>query len=392
MNDMSTLPPAIRGAGSVLGKVRDRTGSKAWARVRRQPVIAAAIVFSLLSALYWLVIASDRYVSVAHVIIQRTDLSSGQTVDLSSLLSGTSGGNKADQLLLQDHLLSIDMLGRLDQQLNLRKHYSDSGRDLLSRLWFQDASLERFHSYYLSRVNVEYDEYTGVLVIKAQAYDPPMAQAITSALVKESERFMNTMAHELAQGQVTFLERQVDIMSNRVKSTRQALLDYQNRKGLVSPQATAETYASIVSRLQAQRADLETQRASLQGYLVPTHPNVVRIDQQIVAIDRQLALEQAKLASPGGRSLNRAVEEFQRLEMEAGFAQDVYKTALTALETGRLEAIRTIKQMSVIQAPSRPQESVEPRRLYNAVLYTLLALLVAGILQLLLAIVRDHKD
>lgn len=392
MNDMTTLPPATTGAGSILGKVRDRTRKGVWPRVRRQPVMAAAIVFSLLSALYWLVIASDRYVSVAHVIIQRTDLSSGQTVDLSTLLSGTSAANKGDQLLLQDHLLSLDMLRRLDQQLNLRKHYSDSSHDMLSRLWFEDASLERFHRYYLSRVSVEYDEYTGVVVIKAQAYDPPMAQAITSALVKEGERFMNTMAHELAQGQVTFLERQVDLMSNRVKSTRQALLDYQNKKGLVSPQATAETFASIVSRLQAQRADLETQRASLQGYLVATHPNIVRIDQQIAAIDRQLALEQAKLASPGGRSLNRTVEEFQRLEMEAGFAQDVYKTALTALETGRLEAIRTIKQMSVIQAPSRPQESMEPRRLYNVMLFTLVALLAAGILQLLLAIVRDHKD
>lgn len=365
---------------------------KIWPAIRRSPVIVAAVVFSLLSALYWLVIASDRFVSEAHVIIQRTDLSSGQTVDLSSLLGGTAAGNKGDQLLLQDHLLSQDMLRRLDQQLNLRKHYSDPSHDMLSRLWFEDAALERFHRYYLSRVSVEYDEYTGVLVIKAQAYDPPMAQAIATALVKEGERFMNKMAHELAQGQVTFLERQVEIMTTRVKGTRQALLEYQNRKGMVSPQATAETYASIVARLQAQRADLETQRASLQAYLVPTHPNIVRIDQQMAAIDRQLAVEQAKLTSAGGRSLNRTVEEFQRLEMEAGFAQDVYKTALTALETGRLEAIRTIKQMSVIQSPSRPQESVEPRRLYNVALFTLVALLVAGILQLLLAIVRDHKD
>ena len=365
---------------------------KIWPAIRRRPVIVAAVVFSLLSALYWLVFASDRFVSEAHVIIQRTDLTSGQSVDLSSLLGGTSATNKGDQLLLQDHLLSVDMLQHLEQQLNLRKHYSDRSHDILSRLWFEDSPLERFHRYYLSRVAVEFDEYTGVLVIKAQAYDPATAQAIAAALVKEGERFMNTMAHNLAQGQVTFLEKQVDIMSTRVKNTRQALLDYQNRKGMVSPQATAETYSSIVARLQAQRADLETQRASLQGYLVPTHPNIVRIDQQIVAIDRQLALEQAKLASPGGRSLNRTVEEFQRLELEATFAQDVYKTALTALETGRLEAIRTIKQMSVIQSPSRPQESMEPRRLYNVVLFSLVALLAAGVLQLLFAIVRDHKD
>jgi capsular polysaccharide transport system permease protein len=365
---------------------------KIWPAIRRRPVIAAAIVFSLLSALYWALIASDRFVSEAHVIIQRTDLSAGQPMDLSSLLGGSGAGNKGDQMLLQDHLLSVDMLRQLDQQLKLRAHYSDSKHDMLSRLWSQDSPLERFHRYYLSRVSVEYDEYTGVLVVKSQAYDPATAQAISAALVKEGERFMNTMAHELAQSQVTFLEKQVELMAARVMRTRQALLEFQTRKGMASPLSTAETYSSIVSRLQTQRADLETQRASLQGYLVPTHPDIVRIDQQIAAIDRQLAVEQGKLTSSGGKSLNRAVEEYQRLEMEATFAQDIYKTALTALENGRLEAIRTIKQMSVIQAPARPQESVEPRRLYNVLLFTLVALLAAGVLQLLLAIVRDHKD
>lgn len=363
-----------------------------WPPLRRRPVILAAIVASLLGAVYWLLIASDRFVSEAHVIIQRTDLASKQSVDITSLLGGTGSQSKPDQLLLRDHLLSVDMLRQLDRQLNLRAHFSDSSHDVLSRLWSEDGPMERFHRYYLSRVDVQFDDYTGVLVIKAQAYDAQTAHAITSALVKEGERFMNAMAHALAQGQVSFLEKQVDLMADRAQRARQALLDYQNRKGMVSPQATAETYAVIVSRLQGRRAELETQRSAMQGFLVAGHPNIVQLDQQIAAIDRQIELEQSKLAAPSGRSLNRSVEEFQRLEMQAGFAQDIYKTALTALESGRLEATRTIKQMSVIQAPTRPEESTEPRRIYNTVVVALVALMLAGIAQLLMAIVRDHKD
>jgi capsular polysaccharide transport system permease protein len=360
--------------------------------LRRRRIIGVAVIASLLAAAYWMVIASDRYVSEAHVIIQRTDLAGGQAMDFSSLLGGAGNGSRADQLLLRDHLRSVDMLKKLDAALKLRDHYSDWRRDPLSRMWNADASIEWFHRHYLSRVSVELDEYSGILMVKAQGYDPETARAVTALLVQEGERFMNELAHGLAQGQVSFLEKQVDQMKQRAMQAREAVLAYQNRKGLVSPQATAESIAAIVAQLEAQRTELQTQRSALQAYLVPDHPNVVLLNQQIAAVERQIAQEQAKLASPGGRTLNRTVEEFQRLEMEAAFAQDIYKSALIALEKGRVEATRTIKKVSVLQAPTQPEYPVEPRRAYNTLLFILVALLLAGVAHLLAAIVRDHKD
>jgi capsular polysaccharide transport system permease protein len=341
----------------------------------RRRIISAAIIASVLAAVYWLAIASDRYVSEAHVIIQRTDLAGGQSMDLSSLLGG-AGGNRADQLLLRDHLLSVDMLKKLDATLNLRAHYSDTARDPLSRMWSQGTAMEWFHRHYLSRVSVEFDDYAGVLMIKTQGYTPQIAHAITAKLVEEGERFMNHMAQSLAQAM----------------QARQALLRYQNKKGLVSPQATAENIAGIVAKLEAQRTEQQTQRSALQAYLVPSHPSIIQANQQIAALEKQIAQEQAKLASPDGKTLNRTVEEFQRLEMEAAFAQDVYKTGLVALEKGRIEATRTIKKVSVLQAPTLPESALEPRRFYNTLVFILVALLLAGVAHLLAAIVRDHKD
>lgn len=358
----------------------------------KRRIIGAALIASLLAAIYWIAIASDRYVSEAHVIIQRTDLAGGQTLDLSTLLTGTGTGSRADQLLLREHLLSIDMLKKLDSALNLRAHYSDTSHDLLSRMWQSDASIERFHKHYRSRVSVEFDDYAGILIVQAQAYDPEMAHAISTALIKEGERFMNGMAQDLAMEQVTFLERQVAQMSERALQARQAVLEFQNKKGMVSPQATAEVIAASVARLQSQRSELETQRSAMQAYLVPSHPSITQLNQQIRAIDGQIAREQAKLTSTEGSTLNRTVEEFQRLEMEAGFAQDIYNTALVALEKGRIEATRTIKKLSVLQAPTLPEYPLEPRRLYNALVFFLIAMLIAGVAHLLAAIVRDHKD
>ena len=357
----------------------------------RRRIIGAAVVFSALSAVYWTFIASDRYVSEAHVIIQRTDFAGGPNLDFSSLLGGANGG-RADQLLLRSHLLSVDMLKKLDAALHLRAHYADPQRDPLSRMWDVDAPLEKFHKHYLERVSVEMDDYAGVLMVKAEGFDPQTAHAIATALVQEGERFMNQMAHTLAQTQVAYLETQVTDMNARAMQARQAVLDFQNQNGLVSPQATAENISGIVARLEAQRTELETQRSALQSYLVPSHPSIVQIDQQIAAVGKQLAQEQARLTSPRGKTLNLAVEAFQRLEMQAAFTQDVYKTALLALEKGRIEATRTIKKVSVLQAPTAPEYPLQPRRLYNTLVFMLVAMLLAGVAHLLAAIVRDHTD
>ena len=332
-------------------------------------ITRVAVIISLMAAVFWLVIASDVFVSDAHIIIERTELASGQSMDFTGLLGGAVNSNRGDQLLLRDHLLSIDMLKKIDSALNLRAHYSDKSRDLLSRMWFKDAPIEWFYEYYLSRVSIEFDDYSGVLIVKAQAYDPKTAFAITTLLVQEGERFMNETAHKLAQEQVAFLEKQVSDMDKRVEQARQDVLNYQNEKGLISPQATTENVASIIAKLEAELTELETQRRANLAYLVPNHPSILQTSQQIEAVKNQIAYEQDKLASTEGQTLNLEVEEFQLLESKAEFAQDLYKTALLALEKGRIEATRTIKKVTVLQSPILPEYPLEPRRFYNTLVF-----------------------
>ncbi|NIP56321.1 MAG: hypothetical protein GWO08_23125 [Gammaproteobacteria bacterium] len=118
----------------------------------------------------------------------------------------------------------------------------------------------------------------------------------------------------------------------------------------------------------------------------------MKLNLEIEAIENQIAQERSRLAAPAGKSLNIAVDEFQRLKLSAAFAEDVYKTALVALEKGRVEATRIIKKVSILQAPTLPQYPMEPRRIYNLVVFILVATILAGIIHLLAAIIRDHKD
>lgn len=252
--------------------------------------------------------------------------------------------------------------------------------------------MEWFHRYYLSRVSAEFDDYAGVLRIRVEAYEPEVANAIASMLAREGESYMNQIGHELAQTQVTFLTTQVTLAQERFQQASQALLNFQNRKGLASPQATAESIIAIVAKLEAQRSDLQTQLASLPPSLERNHPNILMLRQAIEAVERQISQERGRLASTSGRPLNYTVEEFERLKMDVGFTQDVYKTGLIALEKGQIDATRMLKKVSLLQAPTLPEYPMEPRRIYNTVVTLLLAGMIAGILKLLESVVRDHVD
>lgn len=378
--------PLVQRVYSLLGRLDDQM-TPALVRRRAFRVASLAIIGAIV---YWGGVASDRYVSEAHVVIHRTDMSNAGAVDFASIFSG--GQSTHDLMLLRDHLQSVDMMNKLQQNLALREHFSDPTRDFLSRLWSRDVSQERFHEHYLSRVSVAMDDLAGVLVIKSQAYEPVKAKEMTEALVAEGERFMNDMAHRLASEQVSFLERQVSELGERARKARLKVLTFQNDKGLVSPQATLEGIASVTTQFENQLAELKAKRGAMIAFLSQDAPDVVKLDQQINAIEKQLAQERSRLASPRSGALNRTVEEMQRLQLEAELTQDMYRSALIALEKGRVEAIRTLKKVSIVQNPTTPEYAVEPRRLYNITVFALVVLLAAGVFHLLAAIIRDHQD
>lgn len=372
--------------------VLDETGQGSRnVRVFFRWLLRSILVFAGLALLYC-AFASDRYVSEATVLIQNTEKLGMQAFDLSSIVGMGGGATRPDQLLLREHLISVDMLNKLDKSLDLRSHYSDSRRDFVSRMWFHDASLEWFYRHFLSRMTVTFDDFSGVLRVRAEAYEPQMAKDIVSMMVTEGERYMNMLSHQLAQAQVDFLDKQVVIAYADALAASQVLLNYQNKQGLASPAFTAESISGIIAKLEAQRTEIQTQLASLPRNLVRDHPNKVMLRQSLGAVEKQIAREKAKLASTSGTPLNSLVLEEQRLQMEVDFKKDVYKTALVALEQGRMDASRTLKQVSVLQTPMMPEYSMEPRRFYGALVILCLALLVLGVVKLLESVILDHVD
>lgn len=357
-----------------------------------QLIVWIIVITGVLAAPYWLFFASDRYVSEARILLQKTDQLTIGT-DVSAVFSGNTGPNRGDQLLLREYLLSVDMLKKIDASFDLRAHYSDKKWDFISRMWFRNPEMERFYKYWLTRVKVEYDDFSGVLVVSAQAYDPETARDIVNMMIKDGEAHMNKIAHELAQVQVQFLANQVNLAHDRLLDASHALIEFQNQQGLVSPKEAVESLSSLISKLEAQKTDIQTQLDALPSSLNSNHPTILMLKKSLKSVDQQISAKRADLTSPAARkTLNYRVEEFQRLEMELGFVQDVYKTALSGLEKGRTDASRTLKKISVFQSPTIPDFPLAPKRAYNTLISVMVTLILAGVVKMIESIIRDHVD
>ncbi|MBF8223910.1 chain-length determining protein [Halomonas sp. 328] len=357
--------------------------------LKRNPYWGLCILMIVVVAGYWSWWSTDRYVSRATVVLESPQIAAPE-MSFASIFGG-AGGASSDLLLLREHLLSVDMLRRVQDHLDLRTHYSSQG-DFFSRLRDASAPIEDLHRYYQRRVKIDMDEYAQVLKIEVQAYDPEFAHRLATLLLQEGESHMNQMGQRLAEEQVRFLERQLERLSERLDSARLELLDYQNEHGLVSPTHTVESLNQVVATLEGDLARLQARRSALASFQSAQSSEMVRVESEIRALREQIANERDRLAQAAGDSLNRISAEYQTLELRAQFAQETYSSALAALENTRIEAARTLKQVSVLQSPVFPEYAVEPRRLYNITVFAIIALFVTFIINMLVLIVRDHRD
>lgn len=336
--------------------------------------------------------AQDRYTSTSLIVVKQVnDKSSVQLDGLGALLGSVASTNTEDAKFLQEYIESPDILQTLDRQLDFRKAFSGNGEDPIFQL-ASNATKEDFLDFYRKSVTVDLNPDNSVLTIKTEGFDPEFTLSFNRALLKESERFVNAISQSMATEQLGFSEKQLKEATDRLNESRQALLNYQNTNRTFDPLANAETVSKVIASLQASLAELQTQERTLLSYLNPDTPQVIAIRSQIISVQQQIETEKSKLTSKNGRELNSQAAQFEELKSQAEFGSDLYKLALTSLEKARLEVSRKMKTLVIISSPQLPQEAMYPRRMYVIGSVFLMLCVMYGVLQLTLAVVRDHKD
>ncbi len=346
----------------------------------------------LLAVLYYAFLAADRYVSEAKITVRQAgDSASADVSGIAMMMAGVGTGSREETLYLRDYIHSLDMLKHLDAKFGLREAYDSKKIDPLFRL-YGGTSQEWFLRYYRNRVEVVFDDLTSLLSVRVQAFDPELAKQVNAEIIAQSERFVNEISHRMAREQMAFAETEMLKARERYQTAKNQLIAFQNKHKVLDPLAQAQASATLSAQLEGEIAHKEAELKTLTGYLQDNAPQVAVVRNQVAALKAQLDKERGKVASQDGSRLNRLASEYQNLAIEAGFAEDAYKAALTAMETTRIEASRKLKSLVVVESPARAETAIYPQRLDNLATLLVILVLVYGITRLIIATIQDHRD
>ncbi|WP_444908811.1 hypothetical protein [Microbulbifer sp. TRSA005] len=366
----------------------DRSGMGPW----RGLLLCVGLPLLLVSA-YYLFLVSDRYVSSTQLIVKDNGSSQGMSSSLGFLLPG-AGADNQDAFLVVNYIQSLDMAVYLDKTLQLSNYYRSDRYDIFSRLT-SDATQEDYLKYYREHTAVGYDESTGIITIEMQAFEPEFARTLVETVTQKSEDFVNAISNQLADKQVAFVRSELELAQNKLRASKQEILDFQNRNKVVSPEELTKGISGIIQGLEAKLAEQRAKLTAAKTYLNPDSSQVVSMQAEINALEGQIAAEKERLVgvsdAQGEQRLNSLNAHFQNLELNLQFATDAYAASLKALETARMEASGRLKHLMVVSQPSLAEKAEYPRKLYNLASLAIILLLIYGIVKMLVSSIRDHR-
>nr|WP_141080581.1 capsule biosynthesis protein [Campylobacter lanienae] len=373
----------------ILRSIKDLKQHKE--RLNRLDSFKTVIYIMIAVIFYYTFIAADRYVSEVSLSVKSTDGSSPISLSGIESLVGVASSSTEDIKLLQEYIKSFDMLQKLDEKINLRSLYEKQKLDLFFRI-YSSTSKESYLKYYRDRIHILFDDTTGLLNVAVEGFSPEDARNISAAILEECERFINEISHNIAREQLRFAQGELEGAKQKYKDAKNELLAFQNEYGVFDPQSLAKTKAGFITEIELQISKKETELNTMRSYLNDNAPEIVALKAELRAHKEQLEKERRKVASNASQDkLNDVVAQFEALYLNLSFAEDVYKTAITAVETTRIEIGRKAKQVVVIQSPYVPDSAAYPKKMYNIITIFVILTLIFGVVRLVRAIIDEHR-
>ena len=339
---------------------------------RRHWGLIASFILLVLAPLvavtfYLFAIAKDQYISTAGFTVRSQE--SNGAMDLLGGLANFAGTSTAsDSDILYEFIQSQEMVESVDKALPLRSHYSQHWPvDWAFSLW-PDATLEELIWYWHRIVGISYDSGSGLIEVQAVAFDAETAQAVTRAIVEESQIRINALNEQAREDAMRYAREDLDEALERLKGAREALTNFRTRTRIVDPAADIQGRMGVMNNLQQQLAEALIEYDLLRGTVGETDPRLKKAQQHIDVIRQRIDIERQTFTSANtdtgavGEDYPSLISEFERLTVDLEYAEETYRVALTVMEAARDEATRQSRYLATYIKPTRAQESEYPDR------------------------------
>jgi capsular polysaccharide transport system permease protein len=348
------------------------------------------VIPTIIAAIYYTFIASDRYSSESRFVIKNVSERPGQISTLASLIqtTGLSAGQEQTNEII-GYLRSRGALSDMSSAIDVKSAFGISKADPLSGFPqpFHTANFENLYDYYMNMVKVNVDTNTGLAVLTTQAFTPNGAREVNTELLRLSEVLVNRLNEKARSNSINEDEGQVRIAEDRVRKAGIALAKYRNKSNLLDPTVQASGVFQVATKLESERASLQAQ-LEIMRQVTPENPAIVTLQKQISALSAQILSQTGDAVGSNG-AISSKLAEYQSLVLEQQFASQTLTAANTQLAQARAEAVQQQYYLERVSPPNLPDEANQPRRFMKVLtiavillcLYLIGWMLVVGILE-----------
>lgn len=373
--------------GPVPGKKNNKPNAK-WSFIKK-PIFLIVLLPWLVFALYQSIWASPRFESQSKVIVKQPDAMATMDTGM-ALLSGLGvDTTNADVKLVEAYIYSNDMLNYLNDELDIKAHFSNENADYFSRL-SSDATQESFFDFYKNHVTVQIDEKAQVITILTQAFTPEFSKELNSLIVKRAEWYINEVSQKLAREQLEFIEKEHNVVEARLANVKKQLLAFQSKYQLLDPEAEGIAFQQITYSIEAKIAEKEAELKTLNEFLSGDSSQVMAVKGQLNALRSQLEKERKRLSVNGGDlSVSEVLAKFADYRVDLELALKSYASSLVSLEKSRIESYKQIKFLVIVEHSTLPQDNAYPNVSYNVSLLAVILLMLFGIGSIIYSTYRE---
>ncbi|MDK4688452.1 capsule biosynthesis protein [Kingella negevensis] len=352
----------------------------------------SVILPTVCSITYFGFIAADQYVSESSFIVRSANNRSGGS-GLEALFQNVGmSRSQDDSYAVQEYMRSRTALNELSKTMKVRDFYEQKG-DAFSRFngfgW--ENSEEAFYQYYRGKLGINLDSVSGITTLRVQSFGADESQNINAALLKKGETLINSINERARKDTVKFAEQAVETAQEKVQEASSELMKFRTTNGVLDLKEQSGMQLSLVSKLQDELIAIQTQLDQVRA-VTPDNPQISGLETREKSLLKEIARQTKMMTGATGKSIANKAAEYQHLVLNNELAEKQLTIAISSLETAKSEADRQQLYLEVVSHPSKPDMPQLPNRLYNIVATFIIGLMVYGILSLLSASVREHKN
>ncbi|HYF07157.1 MAG TPA: capsule biosynthesis protein [Acetobacteraceae bacterium] len=353
----------------------------------RHPFFWWVIAPTLIVAAYLYGIAADQYVSEARFVVRgRAEVAApglGQALAQVGL-----GGNQSNEAqTVREFLISHDATRRLNERLPLLEIYRRPEADPWARAWFTED--ERLSRYLNGMVSVSHESSVGIMTLRVRSFRPEDSRAVAEEMLRLGEELVNRLSERSREDTLGIARREVELAERRVAAAREALTAFRERAQSLDATGQARAAVETLGQMEAALAVARTELRERSAFMRPDNPQLVTTRNRIAALERQITEERAR-HTRGGEALPQQLAEFERLTLEREFADRQLTSAMTSLETARIEAQRQQMYLARVVEPNLAVYPLHPKKIITLISVFAGLSVAFGIGWLLVAGMREH--